>query len=83
MKPRAINPWAVIAAILLLTVVIAFFWRRGLPVLVEARRGQCRAFLRSLETALKAYQLDNGDYPDPLGSNLAILGQPHRRHGPY
>src|SRR5258705_298757 len=83
MRLRAIKPWAVIAAILLLTLVVTFFWAEGLPVTAGARRDRCANFLSSLGQALRAYQIDHGDFPGPGAANLAVLSHSRFGHSSY
>ncbi len=62
--------------IVILTILASFIAPRLMGRPDEARRSQARVQIEGLETALKMYKLDNGDYPTTEQGLKALIEPP-------
>jgi len=73
---RGLTLIELMVVIVILTILASFIAPRLMGRPDEARRSQARVQIEGLETALKMYKLDNGDYPTTEQGLKALIEAP-------
>ena len=73
---RGLTLIELMVVIVILTILASFIAPRLMGRPDEARRSQARIQIEGLETALKLYKLDNGDYPSTEQGLKALVEPP-------
>lgn len=73
---RGLTLIELMVVIVILTILASFIAPRLMGRPDEARRSQARIQIEGLETALKMYKLDNGDYPTTEQGLKALVEPP-------